>query len=303
MIKYTECHLHTHYSILDGLSTPWEYCRRAKELGIESLAITDHSTMTGHGDMLTACSENNIKALLGVEAHISPTDRFDKRSKAKRQEGEDVYNHIILLAKNDNGLKNLHRIEAAAWTEGFYGKPICDFDLLDEFKEDIIVTSACVSGLVARNLLNGKDIAAIEWVDKFKSIFKDDFYIEVQEHNDQISAGLNHKLLNVADMFDVKPIITSDCHFHSPDVRWIEEALLILNTNPKKNPDAELSTANKLDIWDKFNYLYPDRKMSFEHIDVFLQEPQTLHDKMVAQGIDRLDIFENTNEIADKVGA
>ena len=179
-MEYTECHLHTQYSILDGLSTPQEYCKRANELGIKNLAFTDHSTMAGHHDALTACIEHNIKALLGVEAHISPTDRFDKRSKAKRQEGEDVYNHIILIAKNDNGLVNLHKIEEAAWTEGFYGKPLCDFELLDLYGDDIIVTSACVSGLIARNLINDKTDVAVEWIEKFKERFGSDFYIEIQ---------------------------------------------------------------------------------------------------------------------------
>ena len=110
-------------------------------------------------------------------------------------------------------------------------------------------------------------------------------------------------MLALADQYEIKPIITGDCHFSDPDVRWIEEALLILNTNPKKNPDADLSKIDKMDIWEKFNYLYPNRQMTFEHIDVFLQSPMTLHDKMVRQGIERTDIFTNTMEIADKVGA
>ena len=302
-IEYAEIHLHTERSVLDGFSTPKEYCKRANELGIKELAITDHSTMAGHDDMLDACEEHGIKAILGVEAHISPTDRFDKQSKAKRQDGEDSYNHIILLAKNDNGLLNLHKIEEAAWSEGFYGKPRCDFELLDMYGDDLIITSACVSGLIARNIMNGKPERAEDWIAQFKDRFGDDFYVEVQEHNEQIQAGLNHKLLELADRFEVKSIITSDCHFHSEEVRWIEEAMLILNTNPKKNPDIDMSKLEKMEIMEKFNYLYPERQMSFEHIDVYLQSGQTLHDKMVAQGITRTDIFSNTIEIAAKVGA
>ncbi|ASZ74915.1 DNA polymerase III alpha subunit [Rhodococcus phage Trina] len=303
-MEYTELHLHTQYSILDGLSTPREYCERAKELGIENLAITDHSTMTGHIDMLKACIEFNIKAILGVEAHYSAsTDgRFDRRSKAKRQEGEDMYNHLILLAKNENGLKNLHKIEESAWTEGFYGKPRCDWELLDQFGDDLIITSACVSGLIARNLINDREDEALMWLNKFKDRFGEDFYVEIQEHNEQISKNLNHRLLDIADNNNVKTIITSDCHFHSPEVRWIEEALLILNTNPKKNPDADLSKARKMDLMDRFNYLYPERQMTFEHIDVYLQSAETLHQKMQKQGIDRTDIFSNTMEIASKIG-
>lgn len=302
-IPYAELHLHTSYSILDGLSTSEEYCRRAKEIGIDTLACTDHSTCAGHRDFYKTCSAHGIKAILGTELHFAP-DRFDKRSKAKRQDGEDseLYYHLIALAKNDNGLKNLYAMEQKAWTEGFYSKPRVDFELLEQYHEDIIITSACVSGPLARNIINEKEDYALEWLHKFKDVFKDDFYIELQDHNEAISKGVNFKLMDMADSNDVKMVATSDCHHASPEDLWLQEAFLILNTNPKKNNDVDLTKVQKMEFLEKMNYLYPDRTMTFEHADVHLSNADEKKLRFEATGIYRTDIFTNTREVADKIG-
>ena len=302
-IDYCELHLHSQYSILDGLPTFEEYCARAHEIGIDTLAITDHSTSAGHRGFLKACIENKLKAILGVELHFAP-DRFDKRSKAKRQDGEDseLYYHLIALAKNDNGLKNLYAMEQRAWMEGYYSKPRVDFELLQEYHDDIIITSACVSGPIARNIINGKEDYALDWLHKFKDLFKDDFYIELQDHNEAISPGLNHKLIDYADKNQVKMVATSDCHHASPEDLWLQEALLILNTNPKKNPDYNLSEMDKMEIMEKFDYLYPNRTMTFATADVHLSNAEEKAIRYQKQGIDRTDIFTNTREVAEKIG-
>lgn len=303
MIDYVELHLHSHFSLLDGLSTADEYCKRAKEIGIDTLAITDHSTCAGHRDFLKACTNNGIKGLLGVELHFA-ADRFDRRDKAKRQEGEDseLYYHLIAIAKNDNGLKNLYEMERKAWTESFYYKPLVDLQLLSEHSEDLIITSACVSGPVARNLMNNKYDYAVEWLHKFKDIFGDDFYMELQSHNHDISPFLNHRLLAVADKYNVKSLTTRDCHHADPKDLWLQEALLIMNTNPKKNDDVDFSVMADMELMEKFNYLYPGRKMTFQNAEVCLQPAEYTHQQFLDQGIDRLDLFTNTREVADKIG-
>ena len=302
-LDYAELHLHTQYSIMDGLSTAEEYCLRAKDLGIEILADTDHSTSAGHRDFLKACMKHNIKAILGVEAHFA-IDRFDRRSKAKRQDGEDseLYYHMILLAKNDNGLRNIYKMQEAAWNESFYNKPLIGTDLLQQYHEDVIITSACVSGPIARNIINGKEDYALEFLHEFKDIFQDDFYIELQDHNEGISPGLNHKLLKMADENGVKSIASRDCHHASPEDLWLQEALLILNTSPKKDPDAKISDVADEGFIEKLNHLYPDRKMTFEKAEVCLMSPEYTYQKFVDQGIDRKDLFSNTIEVADKIG-
>ncbi len=305
-LPYFECHCHSNNSLLDGLDTPWDLVKRAKEIGLEGLTITDHGTLSAHREMLKAGIEQDFKIALGLEAYFSGTDdRFDRRAKNKRAEGEDVYNHLIIIAKNDKGLRNLQTMQSKAWTESYYNKPMIDFNLLSEYGDELIVTSACVSGLVSRALINGDQEKAEGWATRFKDRFAGDFYIEIQEHNNDImpeSAGLNEKLLDVADRLDIKPIMTCDAHFAREEDRWIEDALLILNTGVKKDPGADLSKANKMDFLDRYNYLYPGRTMSFQDIDVYLQNGQTLHDKMVKRGIDRTDIYTNTVEILEKIG-
>lgn len=290
--------------MLDGLSTAEEYCVRAKEVGIDTLAITDHSTLAGHREHYNACVKHDIKCILGVELHLSVGSRHDKVAKSKRQEGEDneSYYHLVALAKNNNGLKNLHEMERLAWTEGFYGKPQVDMELLDQFGDDIIITSACVSGPISRNLIKGETERAMDWVNNLHDRFKDDFYIELQDHNEGIAPGLNKQLIEVADKSNIGIVATRDCHHADPRSLWLQEALLILNTKPKKNPDIRPDKKTTGSFLDVFNHLYPDRVMSFETAEVCLMSAEYTNKKFVEQGIERPDMFSNTIEIASKIG-
>lgn len=302
-IPFVDFHCHSAFSPLDGLDTPDELVKRAKEIGLTALSITDHGTSVAHREMIKAGIKHDFPIILGVEAYFSGSDdRFDRRSKAKRQDGEDIYNHIILIAKNDRGLRNLNRMMSKAWNESYYNKPMIDFELLSEYGEDIIVSSACVSGLIARNLINGNPEKAYWWAKRFKNRFGDDFVIELQTHNDDFSPWLNQRLLNMADYLGIKAIVTTDTHFAREEDRWIEDALLILNTNPKKIETIDYDHMAKLDFMDKYNYLYPDRSMSFEKIDLFLQNGLTLHQQFLKHGIDRTDLITNTIDLFERMG-
>ena len=116
-MSFTHLHVHSYYSLMDGLNSPAELAQAAKDAGQTALAITDHGTLSSHRDMQKACKEIGIKPILGVEAYISPTDRFDRSSKTDKS--IQAYNHIILLAKNQNGLNNIHTLQELAWNEGF----------------------------------------------------------------------------------------------------------------------------------------------------------------------------------------
>lgn len=299
LVPHVPLHLHDYYSVLDGFSTPEEYMKRAKHLGMTHLAQTNHGTLAGHRHFQRAANEAELTPILGVEAYISSTDRFDKRSKNKRQDGTNTYNHIILLAQNEHGLENLHLASEIAWTEGFYSKPRIDFEVLEKYNEDIIALSGCMNGLISKAFERGDVEEAEEWVRKFVDLFGDRFYIEIQDHN---PAELNHFLLSLADKYNVKPVITDDCHFADPKQKWLEEAFLILSANPKRNFEADLTKAQKMDIMERFNYLYPERRMSFEHLDIFLADRDLRAANLIKQGIDRTDIFTNTNEIAQRIG-
>ena len=126
---------------MDGLNSPAELVKAAKEAGQTAIAITDHGTLSSHREMQIACKDQGIKPILGVEAYISPTDRFDRSSKTDKS--IQAYNHIILLAKNKKGLENINILQELAWNEGFYHKPRIDREVLNEYKEGIIVLSGC----------------------------------------------------------------------------------------------------------------------------------------------------------------
>ena len=292
-------HSHSHYSLMDGLCTPQELVSAAKDLGHHALAITDHGTLSAHREHQIATKEAGIKPILGVEAYISETDRFDRRAVKKRDDNTSVFNHIILLAKNQSGVESLNKLSEIAWTEGFYHKPRIDLETLDEYGNDLIVLSGCMNGLIAKAIEKEDPEKADRITRWFKDRFDGDFYMEIQPHNPQ---SLNHALINLSDLYGVKPVVTSDCHFATEDQRAVEEIMLILSTKPKVSPESTYIQSSKIgDIFERLNYLYPDRPISFEKIDVYIQSREMISMSLEKQGITRLDVFENTLEIADKV--
>jgi DNA polymerase-3 subunit alpha len=208
-MSYIGLHVHTHYSLFDGIATPQEYVDRAAELGMTALAITDHGSLSGHREMHRAALEKGIKPILGVEGYITE-DRFDQRDRDSREGPLDlVYNHIVLLAKNQKGLENLNKLNEIAWTEGYYKKPRIDYQVLEKYKEGIIVTSGCLSGTIAKAIEAGELAEAKRQIEWHAKTFGDDYYIEVMPHN---PAEMNHQLLSLADEFGIKAVVTPDCH-------------------------------------------------------------------------------------------
>ncbi len=299
MSDFVHLHVHSHYSLMDGLNTPHELLQAAKDMGQTSLAITDHGTLSSHRDMQIAAKELGIKPILGLEAYISATDRFDKRAVAKRDDNTSLYNHIILLAKDDVGLKNLQKLSQIAWTEGYYHKPRIDIDSLWEFGDGIIVLSGCMNGLISKAIERGDNDKAREYVKMFKNRFGKDFYIEVQAHN---PVELNIALLKLADELGVKPVATGDCHFAKKEERDLEELLLILSTKPSQNKEADYDSGRQRStILDRFDHIYPDRPISFADINVYIQSRTEIEDDFIKAGFERKDIYESSVEISDKV--
>ena len=286
---------------MDGLNTPHELLEAAKAQGQTCLAITDHGSLASHRDMQIAAKELGVKPILGLEAYISSTDRFDKRAVAKRDDNASLYNHIILLAKNDIGLKNLQKLSQIAWTEGYYHKPRIDMECLFEFGEGIIVISGCMNGLISKAIERGEIDKAKELVKQFKEKFKDDFYIEVQAHNPK---ELNKTLLALSDEFGVKPVATGDCHFAKKEERDLEELLLILSTKPSENKEADYASGRTFNnIIDRFDHIYPNRPISFADINVYIQSYNEIRMDFEKAEITRKDIYESSIEISNKVEA
>jgi DNA polymerase-3 subunit alpha len=300
-MSYVGLHVHTHYSLFDGIATPQEYVDRAESLGMSAIAITDHGSLSGHREMYRVAKEKGIKPILGIEGYMAE-DRFDNRDKTERSDPLDmVYNHIILLAKNQKGLENLNKLNEIAWTEGFYKKPRIDFEVLKEYSEGIIVTSACPSGVIAKAIEHGELAVAKKHIKWFKDVFDEDFYIEVMPHN---TSEINKTLLDLADEFKIKAIVTPDCHHVDHSQKEIQEFKLILNTySNKAQKDATYEKSKKhKDMMQRLDYLYgEDRQMSFNKFDIHLLSYEEIKSAMEKQGIYREDIYSNTLEIANKV--
>ena len=299
-MNYVGLHVHTHYSLMDGVATPQEYVNRAVQLGMPALAITDHGTLSGHREMYRAAKSAGIKPILGIEGYIA-SDRFDHRDKAERTTPLDlIYNHIVILAKNQQGLENLNKLNEIAWTEGFYKKPRIDFAVLEKYKDGLIVLSACLSGLIAKAIEVGEFAIAKQHIEWFKKTFNDDFYIEVMPHN---PPEINLNLMQLADEFGVKIVVTPDCHHSDIDQKVIQEMMLILNTHAKLEKDVKYDKSKKYDdMMDRLDYLYgKDRMMSFNRFDIHLLSYDEMKSAMTKELKFREDMFVNTLEIADKV--
>lgn len=296
-MSFVHLHVHSYYSLMDGLNSPADLVKAAKDSGQHSIAITDHGTLASHREFQIACKEQQIKPILGVEAYISPTDRFDRSSKTDKS--IQAYNHIILLAKNKKGLENINTLQELAWNEGFYHKPRIDREILKEYAEGIIVLSGCLNGLVSKCIERQEFSEAKLILKDFKQTFGEDFYVEVQSHNPK---EVNDKLLELADELNIKAVATGDAHFAKGEDKVLEEAMLILSTNPKMDKDADFEMSrNMKDMLDRFNYLYPDRRISFQDYNLFIQTLDEISEDFRKAGIQRTDIYSNTLEIADKV--
>jgi DNA polymerase-3 subunit alpha len=297
-MKFTHLHVHSYYSLMDGLNSPLELVQAAKAAGQTAIAITDHGTLSSHREMQIACREEGIKPILGVEAYISPTDRFDKSSKTDKS--IQAYNHIILLAKNKKGLENINTLQELAWNEGFYHKPRIDREVLNDYSEGIIVLSGCLNGLISKAIDKGNMEEAEILLKGFKQTFGQDFYVEVQSHNPM---EINSALLELADKLKIKAVATGDAHFAKEEDRVLEEAMLILSTSPKMDKDADFEMSRQIkDINERLNYLYPDRRISFQDYNLFIQSRDEIEADFNKAGINRTDIYENTMEIAEKIG-
>jgi DNA polymerase-3 subunit alpha len=300
-MSYVGLHVHTHYSLFDGIATPEEYVDRAVELGMPAIAITDHGTLSGHRELHRIAKAKGIKPILGVEGYMCQ-DRFDTRDKSERDGDLDlIYNHIVLLAKNQIGLENLNKISEISWTEGFFKKPRFDFEVLEKYSEGIIVTSACPSSVLVKALENDEFAVAKKYIEWFKRVFNDDYYIEVMPHN---PAEINKQLIQLADEFSVEVVVTPDCHHSCAEQKEIQEFKLLLNTHVKIDKEHTYEKSKKKEnMMERLDYLYgEDRQITFNKFDIHLLSYEEMKSAMEAQGIDRPDIYANTLKIAEKVG-
>ena len=224
-MSYTHLHLHTEYSLLDGLGKIKDYVARAKALGMTSLAITDHGVANGLVEFYSECKAQGIKPILGCEFYEAPTDRT-----VKGNASDDRYHHLVLLVKNETGYRNLCRLVTRANTEGFYYKPRIDRELLERYHEGLICLSGCVSGRIAKDILSGDVGKAKQDALWYRSVFHDDFYLEVQNHGLADEAVVAENVAAISKETGIPMVVTNDCHYVLSEDAEAHDWLLALQT-------------------------------------------------------------------------
>ncbi|WP_031558068.1 DNA polymerase III subunit alpha [Lachnospira multipara] len=236
-MDFTHLHVHTEYSLLDGSCKIKELVARAKELGMDSLAITDHGVMYGVIDFYKACKEAGIKPILGCEVYVAPGSRFDKTSGAS----DDKYNHLVLLAENNEGYNNLMKIVSRGFTEGFYYKPRVDKELLRKYRKGIIALSACLAGEIPRFLTRGmyEDAKAVAL--EYEEIFgKGNFFLELQDHGIAEQRMVNPQILRIAKETGIELVCTNDIHYINAEDADAHDILLCIQTGKKVSDENRM---------------------------------------------------------------
>ena len=223
MEDFVHLHVHSFYSLLDGAAPIRGLVSRAKKLGMKALAITDHGAMYGVIDFYKECVCQGIKPIIGIETYVAPNSLYDR-------EGVREYAHLILLAKNERGYKNLLKLSSIAFVDGFYYKPRIDYDLLEKHCEGIVCLSACLAGDIPQLLLNGQQQKAKELALRLKGMFGDDFYIELQNHGLPEQLEVLPKLAGLAKELSIKTVATNDVHYVEREDAQAQDMLLCIQT-------------------------------------------------------------------------
>ncbi len=235
--SFVHLHLHTQYSLLDGALRLDDLFEKAKEYNMPAIAMTDHGNMFGAIDFYTRAIKAGIKPILGSEVYFTPGSRFDRRPPKKtrlvesqdEEEGKYQIHHLVLLCKNKTGYQNLCKLLSKAYLEGMYYKPRIDIELLREYSEGLIATTACLKGEVAFIFFTGQDDRAAQAIMKLKDVFEDDFYLEIQRHGLE-EEKVYDKIIDFAKENQIKLVATNDCHYLTREDAAAQEVLLCIQT-------------------------------------------------------------------------
>ena len=255
MMQYVPLHLHTEFSLLDGAIRLKKLCQFAKENDMPAVAITDHGVMYGAMEFCKTAKEAGVKPIIGCEFYVYDGDITEKKS------GQELY-HLVLLAKSKKGYENLVKLASIAAVDGFYYKPRINHKLIEEYKDELICLSACVQGEVAKFILKGDKEEAKKRAEYYKSLFGEDYYIEIQDHGLDLQKRSNPDLIRIANELDIKLVITNDSHYLlKEDANW-HDTLLCLQTNAAKDdetrfrfPNNEFYVKTVSELRDAFKWL------------------------------------------------
>ncbi len=237
--SFVHLHMHTQYSLLDGAIRLKDLFKKCQDSGMPAVAMTDHGNMFGTMDFYTSAKKAGVKPIIGCEVYFTPGSRFD-RGMARRnvesldsqdaEESKHMIHHLVLLCKNNIGYSNLCQLVSKANMEGFYYKPRIDLEILEEYSEGLIATSACLKGEVGWNFYVDQDTKAIEAIERLKGIFGEDFYLEIQENGLEEQQKINKKIIEYARANDLPLVATNDCHYLDEDDATAQEVLLCIQT-------------------------------------------------------------------------
>ena len=270
MGNFVHLHIHSEFSLLDGANRIKDLPVRAKELGMDAMAITDHGAMFGAIDFYKACKANGVKPIIGCEVYVAPRKRTDKDPNLDAK-----YSHLILLAKDNEGYKNLAKLVSIGYTEGFYYKPRIDHEVLEQYHEGLICCSACLAGEVNQAILANDMEKAKEVALWYKGIFGEDYYLEIQNNGIKEQVLANQKLIELSRELDIPLVATNDAHYLKREDAYNHEVLLCIQTG-KRMTD-------------------PDR-MRFETDELYVKSPEEMSDYF--RNVP--DAIENTVKIAEK---
>ena len=270
MSDFVHLHIHSEFSILDGANRIKDLPARAKELGMKAMAITDHGVMFGVIDFYKACKNEGIKPIIGCEVYVAPRSRFDKEPGI-----DNKYYHLIILAKNNVGYKNLCKLVSLGYVDGYYYKPRIDREIIQKYHEGLIVLSGCLAGEVNQALKYGDENQAKEVAMWYKNLFGDDYYIEVQNNGLKEQVLANQKLIKLARQLDIEIVATNDAHYLKKEDAFNHEVLLCIQTGKK---------------------LSDENRMRFNTDELYIKSPEEMSEFF--KGFP--DAIENTVKIADK---
>lgn len=271
MSAFTHLHVHTEYSLLDGACRIPKLLDRCKELGMSSIAITDHGVMYGVVDFYKEAKKRGIHPIIGCEVYVAPRSMHDKEGRY-----DSNYAHLVLLARNNEGYKNLTKLVSLGFIEGFYYKPRIDYDILEKYSDGLIALSACIAGDIPKHLLNGQDEQAETLALRLKNMFgPDNFYIELQDHGLAEQKMVNGKLVSLAKKLEIPLVATNDIHYIDQEDANAHDVLLCIQTGKTINDE------NRLKFETQEFYL----KSKLEMSELFSDYPEAI---------------DNTNRIAER---
>ncbi|HET9200516.1 MAG TPA: DNA polymerase III subunit alpha, partial [Dehalococcoidia bacterium] len=246
---FTHLHTHTEYSLLDGLSKIPQLLDRAASLGQDALAITDHGAMYGAIQFYKEARARNIKPIIGQELYVAPGDR------RSRDQSEKSPFHLTAVARSNQGYQNLMALSSRAHLEGYYYRPRVDRELLEQYREGVVILSGCPSSEIHRALQESRWSDAVAAAGWYKEVFAGDFYIEIQEHNDPQFAPITPKLVQLGSDLGIPLVLTNDSHYTNPDDDQVHDLLLCIGTN------STVNDANRLRMEGGSYYLKSEEEM------------------------------------------